>query len=232
MFKVGVVGCGGIGMTHARTWNSLEGVQVSAVVDTNLEKAKAAAEACKCPCFSSVDELPEDLDAVSVVTPPASHFAIAKRLLERGFHVFCEKPLTMDVAEGELLEALAKRQKKELGVGFKMRFEPIFVEAKKHLPEIGTLRSIVTTKQQAFNPRPEGAWVKKVGAMYELSIHDFDLISFITVSFLKRCWERSFVICVAGKRRTPLWRWSNISRVLQRPCRACIARKPRFVSGI
>lgn len=183
MFKVGIVGCGGIGMTHARTWNSLEGVQVSAVVDTNPEKAKAAAEACKCPCFSSVDELPEDLDAVSVVTPPASHFAIAKRLLERGFHVFCEKPLTMDVAEGELLDALAKRQKKELGVGFKMRFEPIFVEAKKYLPEIGALRSIVTTKQQAFNPRPEGAWVKKVGAMYELSIHDFDLISFITGVF-------------------------------------------------
>jgi predicted dehydrogenase len=60
MFKVGVVGCGGIGMTHARTWNSLEGVQVSAVVDTNLEKAVAAAEACKCPYYSSVDELPED----------------------------------------------------------------------------------------------------------------------------------------------------------------------------
>jgi predicted dehydrogenase len=146
----------------------------------NQEKAAAAAEACKCPYYLCADELPEDLDAVSVVTPPATHFAIAKQLLERGFHVFCEKPLTMDVAEGELLDALAKRQKKELGVGFKMRFEPVFVEAKKYLPEIGTLRSLVTTKQQAFNPRPEGAWVKKVGAMYELSIHDFDLISFIS----------------------------------------------------
>ena len=180
MFKVGIVGCGGIGMTHARTWKSLEGVQVSAVVDMNQEKAAAAAEACKCPYYLCADELPEDLDAVSVVTPPATHFAIAKQLLERGFHVFCEKPLTMDVAEGELLDALAKRQKKELGVGFKMRFESVFVEAKKYLPEIGTLRSLVTTKQQAFNPRPEGAWVKKVGAMYELSIHDFDLISFIS----------------------------------------------------
>lgn len=180
MFKVGIVGCGGIGMTHARVWNSLEGAQVSAVVDLNPEKAVAASEVCKCPYYSNVDELPQGLDAVSVVTPPAAHFAVTKRLLERGFHVFCEKPLTMDVAEGELLDTLAKQQKKELAVGFKMRFEPIFIEAKKYLPEIGTLRSVVSTKQQPFNPRPEGAWVKKVGAMYELSIHDFDLISFIT----------------------------------------------------
>ncbi len=183
MFKVGVVGCGGIGMTHARTWNSLEGAQVAAVVDMNAEKAAAAAEVCKCPFYLSIDELPDDLDAISVVTPPAAHFAVTKRLLERGFHVFCEKPLTMNVVEGELLDDLAKKQKKVLSVGFKMRFEPVFVAAKQYFPEIGTLRSIVTSKQQAFNPRPEGAWVKKVGAMYELSIHDFDLISFISGVF-------------------------------------------------
>jgi len=183
MFKVAVVGCGGIGMAHARTWNSLPEAQVVAVVDTNEAKASAAAEACKCPYYLSVDELPDDLDAVSVVTPPAAHFAVVKQLLQQGRHVFCEKPLTMNVAEGELLAELARRQKKILAVGFKMRFEPIFVAAKKHFPEIGALRSIVTSKQQAFNPRPEGAWVKNVGAMYELSVHDFDLVSFISGVF-------------------------------------------------
>lgn len=180
MFKVGIVGCGGIGMTHARSWNSIEGVEVAAVMDLNEEKARAAADFCKCPFYLSLDELPVELDGVSVVTPPAAHFPVVKRLLERGFNVFCEKPLTMNVAEGENLARLAEEKKKILAVGFKMRYEPIFIEAKKYLHEVGELRSIVTTKLQAFNPRPEGAWVKKVGAMYELSIHDFDLISFIT----------------------------------------------------
>ncbi len=180
MFKVGIVGCGGIGMTHARNWNSIEGVEVAAVMDLNEEKARAAADFCKCPFYLSLEELPAELDGVSVVTPPAAHFPVVKRLLERGFNVFCEKPLTMNVAEGETLARLAEEKKKILAVGFKMRYEPIFIEAKKYLPEVGDLRSIVTTKLQAFNPRPEGAWVKKVGAMYELSIHDFDLISFIT----------------------------------------------------
>ena len=68
----------------------------------------------------------------------------------------------------------------ELGVGFKMRFEPIFQQARRYVPLVGCVNSIVTTKLQAFNPRPESAWVTRTGAMYELSIHDFDLISYIT----------------------------------------------------
>ena len=183
MFKVGIVGCGGIGLTHARNWNSITDAQVVAVVDLNEEKASAASELCRCPYYLNLDELPADLDGISVVTPPAAHFSIVKRLLERGFNVFCEKPLTMNTDEGELLDNLAKQQGKIIAVGFKMRFESIFSEARKYLSEIGTLRSIVTTKLQAFNPRPEGAWVKKAGAMYELSIHDFDLLSFITGLF-------------------------------------------------
>ena len=52
----------------------------------------------------------------------------------------------------------------------------------QYLPQLGKLRTIVSTKEQPFNPRPEGAWVKATGAMYELSIHDFDLITFLTGS--------------------------------------------------
>ena len=81
-----------------------------------------------------------------------------------------------------------------------MRYEPINVKAKELLPEIGDLVSIVTTKEQMFNPRPGGEWVKRTGAMYELSIHDFDLVSYITGRFPqkvlsaqlnhKRGWEK------------------------------------------
>ena len=179
-FRVAVVGCGGIGNAHCAAWCRLEDVELVAVCDLKEEKARAYAEKYHCqPVFDSKD-LPADLDVVSVVTPPFAHYAVTKSLLERGLPVFCEKPLTMDVAQGEELVKIAAEKKLQLGVGFKMRFEPIFQEAKKLFPEIGTLRSIVTTKQQKFNPRPEGAWVTRTGAMYELSIHDFDLLSYIT----------------------------------------------------
>ena len=180
MFKVGIVGCGGIGRAHANSWSAIDGVSVAAVVDLNAERAKSVAELCGAEALTNLQDLPADLDAVSVVTPPAAHYPVVKALLERGFHVFCEKPLTMNVAEGRELEHLVKEKGKQLGVGFKMRFEPIFRKAKELVPEIGELVSIVTTKQQMYHPRPESTWVKDVGAMYELSVHDFDLITFLT----------------------------------------------------
>ncbi|MCQ2380159.1 MAG: Gfo/Idh/MocA family oxidoreductase, partial [Victivallaceae bacterium] len=179
MFKVGIVGCGGIGKAHARSWASIPDVKVVAVCDLNPDNAKACAELCGATPITDMNQLPADLDGVSVVTPPRAHYPVVKALLEKGYNVFSEKPLTTEVETGMELDALAKKQGKVLSVGFKMRYEPIFIKAKELLPQIGKLVSIVTTKEQMFNPRPEGAWVTKVGAMYELSIHDFDLISYI-----------------------------------------------------
>lgn len=200
MFKVGIVGCGGIGMAHARSWSAVDGVKVAAAVDLDPAKAKALADVCGAEPLTDIAQLPSDLDAVSVVTPPQAHYPVIKSLLERGFNVFSEKPLTTDVAQGEELVKLAEEKKRLLGVGFKMRYEPINVKAKELLPEIGDLVSIVTTKEQMFNPRPGGEWVKRTGAMYELSIHDFDLVSYITGRFPqkvlsaqlnhKRGWEK------------------------------------------
>ncbi|MBP3394749.1 MAG: Gfo/Idh/MocA family oxidoreductase [Lentisphaeria bacterium] len=200
MFKVGIVGCSGIGMAHARSWSAVDGVKVAAAVDLDPAKAKALADVCGAEPLTDIAQLPSDLDAVSVVTPPQAHYPVIKSLLERGFNVFSEKPLTTDVAQGEELVKLAEEKKRLLGVGFKMRYEPINVKAKELLPEIGDLVSIVTTKEQMFNPRPGGEWVKRTGAMYELSIHDFDLVSYITGRFPqkvlsaqlnhKRGWEK------------------------------------------
>ncbi len=200
MFKVGIIGCGGIGMTHARSWSAIDGVKVMAAVDLDPAKVKALADVCGAEPLTDIAQLPPDLDAISVVTPPQAHYPVIKSLLERGFNVFSEKPLTTDVAQGEELVKLAEEKKRLLGVGFKMRYEPINVKAKELLPEIGDLVSIVTTKEQMFNPRPGGEWVKRTGAMYELSIHDFDLVSYITGRFPqkvlsaqlnhKRGWEK------------------------------------------
>ena len=186
MFKVGIVGCGGIGMAHARSWCAIEGVKVAYAVDLDEAKAKALAEVCDAEVLTDMTKLPDDLDAVSVVTPPHAHYPVIKALLNRGFNVFSEKPLTTNVAQGEELVRLAAEKKVQLGVGFKMRYEPIFQKAKELLGEIGDLVSIVTAKEQAFNPRPGGEWVKRTGAMYELSIHDFDLISFLSGKFPKK----------------------------------------------
>ncbi len=182
MFKVAIIGCGGIGNAHKNSWLQIPGVEIVAVCDLIEEKAKAMQESIggSCKALTDMSQLPDDLDAVSVVTPPYAHYGVVKAMLQRGINVFCEKPLTMVPEQCRELDTLAKAKGVQLAVGFKMRYEPIFIEAKKYAPLVGKLQSIVTTKLQAFNPRPDGAWVTKTGAMYELSIHDFDLITYIT----------------------------------------------------
>lgn len=180
MFRVAIIGCGGIGNAHARSWKEIEGVEVAAVCDLNEDRARAAGEAHGCPWYTDLRDLPDDLAVISVATQPQAHYPVVKPLLERGFHVFCEKPLTTDVDSCNELDQLAKAKGVELGVGFKMRYESINNEVKKYLPEIGKLVHITTTKIQPFRPNPEAAWVTKTGASYELSIHDFDLLTFIT----------------------------------------------------
>jgi predicted dehydrogenase len=77
------------------------------------------------------------------------------------------------------LDELAKKNNCILMVGFKMRYEPVFKKAKELLPQIGQLFSVSSVKQQPYKSRPENNWFPKVGAMFELSVHDFDLIHWI-----------------------------------------------------
>lgn len=176
MFKVAIVGCGGIGMAHGGSWRAI-GAKVSAVVDLNKERAEFASKEFCCPAYSSIDDLPDDLDVVSVVTNSQTHFSIVSKLLPR-FNVFCEKPLTLTVEEGERLIELAKLHNRQLGVGFKMRYEPIFCKAKELLPQIGKLLQVSSVKAQKYNGGP-GFWIETSGALCELSIHELDLIGFI-----------------------------------------------------
>jgi len=179
MLKVAVVGCGGIGMTHARTLNEMEGVSIEACVDLDIDRAAKTAELCNGKALDSIDKIPKDIDGVTVATQPMAHYKITKSLLKKGFNVFCEKPLTMETETCKELEALAEKNNCILMVGFKMRYEPVFKKAKELLPQIGKLISLSSVKQQPYSAKPENNWFPKVGAMFELSVHDFDLIHWI-----------------------------------------------------
>ncbi|MEW6359191.1 MAG: Gfo/Idh/MocA family oxidoreductase [Planctomycetota bacterium] len=174
--KVAVVGCGGIGMAHARAYRQVAGAELVCVVDRNLLLAEQRAAEFGCRAIGDVSEIPDDVECVSVVTPPSTHYGIVKVLLEKGHHVFCEKPLTMDIAQARELVERSHAHGRKLGVGFKMRHEPIFAKAKEIVSEVGPVHLISTFKQQPYHPRAGWDWVPEVGAMYELSVHDFDLV--------------------------------------------------------
>lgn len=178
--KAAVVGCGGIGLAHARAYREVPGVQLVAVVDRDAERASAVAAQVEAAALTDLAALPPDVSVVSVATDPASHAPLALALLRRGHAVFCEKPLAMNAADARALAETAAAAGLPLGIGFKMRYEPVFQHARELLPQVGRLLQISSTKTQPFSARGEQDWRLAVGAMNELSVHDFDLVSFLT----------------------------------------------------
>ena len=177
--KVAIVGCGGIGAAHARAYSQIDGVTIEAFVDLDLDAARRHADTFGGAAFVSLTDARGAFDAASVTTPPYTHYSVNRKLLEAGVHVFSEKPLTMEPRQARELLGMAQERGLVLLTGFKMRFEPVFAKARELAPALGPIHHAASLKMQPFVEREAGEWRPRVGAMYELSVHDFDLVHFI-----------------------------------------------------
>src|SRR3989304_1577414 len=107
---VGIVGCGMIAELYAGQLAGYDELRLVAAADIDGERARALAERCGCRAYGSLDELLAD-DEVEVVvnlTVPRAHAEVTRRALESGRHVYSEKPLALEPAQGRPLVALAE----------------------------------------------------------------------------------------------------------------------------
>lgn len=113
---IGIIGCGNISTTYLRLAPLFKGLEVRAVADANHATAEARAAEFGTTA-QSVDDLLANpaVDVVINLTIPDAHFAVSKRALEAGKHVYSEKPLTLSLADGLVLRDLARA--KGLAVG-------------------------------------------------------------------------------------------------------------------
>src|SRR5947208_5091482 len=128
MLKVAIVGCGKIADAHASQIQRLKGCEIVGVYDREPLMAKQFYERLSVKrYFDDLTGLLSDArpDVVHVTTPPESHFAIARLCLERGCHVYVEKPFTVDEAEAQALVALASERRLKLTVGHDLQFSHV-----------------------------------------------------------------------------------------------------------
>ena len=124
--KIGIIGVGFGAQVHVPAFRS-EGWDVAAICSRDREKArKAAAEAGIEGVHSDAMELigRADLDAVSIITPPSAHRALAVAALRAGKHVLCEKPFAMDAREGEEMLEAAEKSRRTAMVAHEFRHTP------------------------------------------------------------------------------------------------------------
>lgn len=111
MLTGAVVGAGYFADFHLDAWARVEGVEIVAVVDADLDRAEAAAVRVGARAFDRLDRLlaAGPIDFVDIVTPPATHRELALSAATAGVDVICQKPLAPSLAEAErLVEDLAR----------------------------------------------------------------------------------------------------------------------------
>lgn len=103
-------------------------------------KAQPLCDSYRMACFSRLDSLAEQCDSVFVHSSTASHFSVIGELLNRGVHVYVDKPLAETLEQGEQLLELAERRGKTLMVGFNRRFAPLYRQLKQQMNQPASIR--------------------------------------------------------------------------------------------
>ncbi|WP_457611583.1 Gfo/Idh/MocA family protein [Lutibacter sp.] len=168
MLKVGVLGAGHLGKIHLKLLNQSNKYNLVGFYDPIKENAKKVEKEFGYKSFETVKELIDAVDVVDIVTPTLSHFDCAKEAIEKGKHIFIEKPITKTVEEANILVELSKLHNVKGQVGHVERFNPAFTAVKKsiHKPMF-----IEAHRLAEFNPRGTD-----VPVVLDLMIHDIDII--------------------------------------------------------
>lgn len=189
MMRVGVIGAGKMGLSHCAILGAHPGVEVTAICDSALYVTSALGKHTGYRAFRDyrkmIDAVP--LDCVIVATPTGSHFDVARDVLERGLHVFVEKPLCLDPAQSKELAELARARGRANQVGYHNRFLGTFREARR-LVRAGALGEVYHVGGSAFGqvvirPRTGMTWRSKRaeggGCLHDYASHVVDLMNFI-----------------------------------------------------
>src|SRR3954463_16731988 len=107
--RVGVIGAGNMGATHARDLVADKRVELVGIADIVASKAEALAQETHSRAFSSVDALLDaNVNAVYVTTPNTKHLPAVLAALNRNIHVFSEKPMATSLADAQQIRAAVK----------------------------------------------------------------------------------------------------------------------------
>ena len=168
MLKIGIVGVGQFGQNHARILAQSEKCEFAGLYDKNKKRAQEIATKLNCRMFANLDDLLAECDALVIVITTISHFEVAKKALDKGIHVFIEKPITETLPQAEELVQIAAEKNLKIQVGHIERFNPIVTEMEDKIKDP---IFIECHRIAPFTPRGTD-----IPVVLELMIHDIDLI--------------------------------------------------------
>jgi predicted dehydrogenase len=186
VIRIGIIGCGSIANAHVQGYQTCTDAKITSVADSVGDRAQEMGSKLGAKAYSDYHEMlkNEELDGVSICTPPAFHKEIAIAALNAGVNVLCEKPLAINAAEAREMVDAAEKAGKLLVAAFCHRFhEPVMIV--RSLIEKGALGKVVMFRNR-FGGKVDfsGAWFSKKelaggGTVMDTSVHSIDLFRYL-----------------------------------------------------
>lgn len=200
MVRIGIIGAGRIGKVHLQsiTYHVKDAV-VKAVADPFMnEETEAYIKSM------GVDKVSKDyndilsdpeIDAVMICSSTDTHAAISIEAINAGKHVFCEKPVDHSIEKIKAVEDALKGKNIKFQVGFNRRFDHNFAAIRKAVDDgrIGDPHIVKITSRDPEPPNP--AYIKVSGGIFlDMTIHDFDMATFLVNSDVEEVYVQSAVL--------------------------------------
>ncbi len=196
--RVGIIGTGRAGWSHAMAFSRLPNVIVTALWNRTYSRAEKLATVLARPEIRIFEEWRDlirrgQVDIISIATDPTVRRAPFAEALARNRHVLVEKPLALDLAEAEEMASLARQACTVTAVSFNWRYSPGCQTCWRAIQEgqIGRLLDIRTVWRMRHNPPFDigRSWSDMSGALREAGSHEFDRVRFLTG------WSFKSVVC-------------------------------------
>ena len=182
--NLGLIGTGRIGRLHAEHLRfRLPGADLRVVTDLDRASAQTCADRCGIPRVAAdYREILADpeIQAVVVCSPTDTHADIIEAAAAAGKHVFCEKPIEVDLNRIDQVISAVEHAGVLLQIGFNRRFDANFQRIRKAVAggEIGTPHQLRITSRDPAPPPVE--YIRQSGGIFlDMTIHDFDMARFL-----------------------------------------------------
>lgn len=181
MLKIALVGVGGISGAHIPAWREMEDVELVALCDIRPEQME------KYPAirhYTDFDEMlaQESIDILDICLPTYLHADFAVKALEKGIHVLCEKPLSLQAEDVARVYGAAQRNGVKVMAAQVIRFWPEYVYLKE-VCDSGRYGRLLSGSMSRLGAIPGKTWdnwmhdEKRSGLVpYDLHIHDLDFL--------------------------------------------------------
>lgn len=123
MLKIGVVGVGGISGAHIPVWNAMEEAELVAICDIRPEQMEKYPDVHHYTEFEKM-LANEELDILDICLPTYLHVEYAVKAMEKGIHVLCEKPVSLNAEDAQKVYQTAEKNNVKFMVAQVLRFWP------------------------------------------------------------------------------------------------------------